>query len=135
MNLFTTYTKEETETLLKIGRKKSFAIKKIPLFQGVNINKLDHFEKKSIKKKEIIKDFEFIFVESGKIGVVKNGKIIKILTKYELFGILNLFLNEEYMLLALEESKIICFGIGEDIQIYRNLLEYVSTKIKGKVII
>ena len=135
MNLFTTYTKEETETLLKIGRKKSFATKKIPLFQGVNINKLDHFEKKNIKKKEIIKDFEFIFVESGKIGVIKNGKIIKILTENELFGILNLFLNEEYILLALEESKIICFGIGEDIQIYHNLLEYVSTKIKGKIII
>jgi hypothetical protein len=78
MNLFTTYTTEETKFLLSLTDKK-FTRNVHPIFLGVDTNKLSHFYNKSFPKKEIIKDFEFIIVNKGKIGVVKNRKVVKVL--------------------------------------------------------
>ncbi|GAB6045844.1 hypothetical protein JCM11957_14420 [Caminibacter profundus] len=134
MNLFTTYTNEETKFLLEIGDR-SFPRKINSLFNGVNINELDHFYRKKIIKKEVITNFEFVFVESGKVGVVKDGKIIKILNENDCFGLLNVFLKEDYVLLVLEDSEITFFGIGKNIAMYKNIMEYFVKKIKDTIVI
>lgn len=134
MNLFTTYTNEETKLLLEIGDR-SFRRKINSLFNGVNINELDHFYRKKIIKKEVITSFEFVFVENGKVGVVKDGKIIKILNENDCFGLLNVFLKEDYVLLALEDSEITFFGIGKNIAMYKNIMEYFAKKIKDTIVI
>jgi len=134
VNLFTTYTNEETKLLLEIGDR-SFRRKINSLFNGVNINELDHFYRKKIIKKEVITSFEFVFVENGKVGVVKDGKIIKILNENDCFGLLNVFLKEDYVLLALEDSEITFFGIGKNIAMYKNIMEYFAKKIKDTIVI
>jgi len=133
VNLFTTYTNEETKLLLEIGDR-SFRRKINSLFNGVNINELDHFYRKKIIKKEVITSFEFVFVENGKVGVVKDGKIIKILNENDCFGLLNVFLKEDYVLLALEDSEITFFGIGKNIAMYKNIMEYFAKKIKDTIV-
>jgi hypothetical protein len=134
MNLFTSYTPEETKFLLSLTDKK-FTRNVHPILLGVNTHKLSHFYNKTLPKKEIIKEFEFIIVNKGKVGVIKNGKIIKTLKENDIFGILKNFLNEEYILLTLENCNITFFGIGECEEIKNNLLTYLSKQIKNKIII
>lgn len=134
MNLFTTYTTEETKFLLSLTDKK-FTRNVHPIFLGVDTNKLSHFYNKSFPKKEIIKDFEFIIVNKGKIGVVKNRKVVKVLKENDVFGILKYFLNEDYILLTMDDCEITFFGIGECEEIKNNLLVYLSKQIKDKIII
>jgi len=134
MNLFTTYTKEETKFLLEIGNK-SFPSKKNNFFTGIDTSKLSHFKRKTVEKKDTIENFEFIFIQSGRIAVVKNKQIIKILKKNECFGFLNTFLHEQYNLIALEKSEIILFGLGENIDIYKKIMECIAKDIKDKLII
>jgi len=133
-NLFTTYTKEEIKFLLSLTDKK-FTRNIHPILEGVDIHKLSHYYNKKVPKKEIIKEFEFVIVNKGKVGVVKNAKIVKILKENEIFGILKNFTDEDYILLTLEESEITFFGIGKCEEIKNNLLKYVANKIKDKLII
>ena len=134
MNLFTTYTSEETKILLSLTDKK-FTRNVHPILLGIDTHKLSHFYNKTFPKKELIKEFEFIIVNKGKVGVIKNGKIVKTLQKNDIFGILKNFLDEEYILLTLEDCNITFFGIGECEEIKNNLLSYLAKYIKNKVII
>jgi len=133
-NLFTTYTKEEIKFLLSLTDKK-FTRNLHPILEGIDIHKLSHFYHKKVPKKEILKEFEFIIINKGKIGVVKNGKIVRILKENEIFGILKNFTDEDYILLSLEESEITFFGIGKCEEIKNNLLRYLANKIKNTLII
>lgn len=134
LNLFTEYNKKETKFLLNLTDKK-FTREVHPILKGVDIHKLSHFYNKKFQKKELIKEYEFIIVNKGKVGVVKNGKIIKILNKGDVFGLMKNFANEDFILLTLEESEILHFGIGKCEEIKENLLNYVASKIKNKLII
>ena len=128
MNLFVSYTPDETKFLLEIENKKIEI--KHNLFRGVNKEKLAYFKQETVEKKEIIEEFDFIFIKKGKLGVIEKGKIIKILKENECFGYLKKFLDKEYILIALEKSEIIKFDIGEDIELTKNLLRYISERVE-----
>jgi len=134
MNLFTTYSEEETKFLLSLINK-TFPNKTIPILSGVDIEKLTNFYTKDFQKRDLIKEYDFIVVNSGKLGVIKNAKIVKILKEGDIFGFLKVFLNEDYTLLVLEKSDITFFSLGEDIKIRDNLFKYLINKLKNKVII
>ena len=134
MNLFTKYSEEETKFLLSLTNK-TFSNKTIPILSGVDIEKLTNFYTKYFQKRDLIKEYEFIIVNSGKVGVIKNAKIVKILKKGDVFGFLKVFLNEDYTLLVLEKSDITFFSLGEDVKIRDNLFKYLINKLKNKVII
>jgi len=136
MNLFTKYSEEETKFLLSLTDKKLTRERGHPILLCVDTHKLSHFYKKNFNKKEIIKKYEFLIVNKGRIAVVKNGKIVRTLKKDDVFGILTTFINEEYTLLVLEDnSEVTLFGIGKCEEIKINLLKYLAEQVKDKVII
>ena len=136
MNLFTQYTQEETKFLLSLTDKKITREGVHPILLCVDTHNLSHFYKKKFNKKEIIKEYEFFIVNSGKIAVVKNGKIVRTLKKDDVFGLLNTFANKEFTLLVLEDnSEVTLFGIGKCEEIKINLLRYFAEQVKDKVII
>ena len=134
MNLFTTYTKEEIKFLQEVINKKIKKIKHSSIFIGLNKDDFSHFQEKKISKKEIINKFDFVYVKKGKIGVIQNGKIVRILKEDECFGFLNVFANEEFVLIGVEESEIVLFGIKTQ-KTMENILYCVAKEIKGKVLI
>jgi len=131
MNLFTTYTKEEIKFLQEIIKKK---INNDSILMGLNIDDFSYFQEKKILKKEMIEKFDFIYVKKGKIGVIQNGKIVKILKEGACFGFLNVFANERFVLIGAEESEIILFGI-KDFKAMENILYCFAKEIKEKVLI
>jgi len=134
MNLFTTYTKEEIKFLQEIVNENSKQLKSMSIFSGLKKEDFSHFYEKSISKKEIVEKFDFIYVKKGKIGVIKNGKIVKVLKENDCFGFLNVFANEEFVLIGAEDSEIILFGI-KDFRVMENILYCVAKEIKQKVLI
>ena len=134
MNLFISYSPEETRFLLEIGEK-HITRNVHNFFHGLDVHKLEHFKKKKLSKKDIVRDFEYILVEKGKVGVVKNNKVVKILQDNDCFGVLHTFLKEDYILLALEESEVTFFGIGSYKEAYENILRCVAKKLNGKILI
>ena len=124
MNLFVSYTIEETKFLLEIANKKIEI--KHDIFTGVNKDKMVYYKMQKILKKEIIKNYDFIFVKKGKIAVIENGKIIKTIKDEHCFGFSKKYLDKTYTLLALEESEVVLFDIGEDIVLAQNLLKYLA---------
>jgi len=136
MNLFTKYSEEETKFLLSLTDKKLTRERVHPILLCVDTHKLSHFYRKKFNKKEIIKKYEFLIVNKGRIAVVKNGKIVRTLKKDDVFGILTTFINEEYTLLVLEDnSEVTLFGIGKCEEIKINLLKYLAEQVKDKIII
>jgi len=133
MNLFVSYTPEETKFLLEIVNK-TVEIKH-DIFTGVNKDKMGYYKIRKVLKKEIIKDYDFIFVKKGKIAVIENGKIIKTIKEDECFGFSKKYLNKAYTLLAVEDSEIVFFDIGEDIVLAQNLLKYLTEHANGYSII
>ena len=134
MNLFTTYTKEEIKFLQDIVNKNSKCLKSMPMFSGLKKDDFSHFHEKRVSKKEIVEQFDFIYVKKGKIGVIKNGKIVKVLKESDCFGFLNVFSNEKFVLIGAEESEVILFGI-KDFKVMESILYCVAKEIKGKVLI
>jgi len=134
MNLFTTYTKEEIKFLQEIINKKIKKIKNNSIFMGLKKDDFSHFHEKKVSKKEIIEKFDFIYIKKGKIGVIKNGKIIKVLQENDCFGFLNVFANEEFLLIGVEESEVIFFGI-KNFKVMENILYCVAREIREKVLI
>ena len=135
MNLFTTYTKEEIKFLKEIVEKERGEVLKVKLFTGLKKEKdFLYFKEKIITKKEILSDFDFVYVKKGKLGVVKDNKIVKILKEKDCFGFLNVFLSEKYLLVALEESDIILFNVNSKEGI-ENILSCVAEKVKDKILI
>jgi len=134
MNLFTTYTKEEIKFLQEIINKKMKRIKVNSLFVGLKKDDFSHFHEKKVSKKEIVEKFDFIYIKKGKIGVIQNGKIIKVLKADDCFGFLNVFANEEFVLIGVEESEIVLFGIKTQ-KGMENILYCVAKEIKDKVLI
>jgi len=137
MNLFTKYTEEETKFLLTLRDKKLTREGGThPILLCVDTHKLSHFYRKTFNKKEVIREYEFLIVNRGKIAVVKNGKILKTLQVDDVFGLLKTFANEEYTLLVLEDnSEVTLFGIGKSEEIKINLLKYFADNVKDKVVI
>ena len=133
MNLFTTYTPEETKFLLSLENIK-FSREKHPLFVEIDIHKLKKFYKKRVEKKEIIKEFDFVLVEKGKIGVVKNSKVVRVLEKGDCF-ISKVFLDEDVLLLGMQDSEVVFFSVGEDKEIYENILKCIAGKMKNKILL
>ena len=105
MNLFVSYTIEETKFLLEIANKKIEI--KHDIFTGVNRDKMGYYKMQKILKKEIIKNYDFIFIKKGKIAVIENGKIIKTIKDGHCFGFSKKYLDKTYTLLALEESEVV----------------------------
>jgi len=134
MNLFTTYTKEEIKFLQEVISKKINKKINNSILAGLNKDDFSHFYEKSILKKEIVEKFDFIYVKKGKIGVIKNGKIVKILKENDCFGFLNVFANEKFILIGAEESDVILFGI-KNFTVMENILYCVAKEIKEKVLI
>ncbi len=133
MNLFTSYTPEETKFLLEVVQKKIEI--KHDIFTGVNKDKIGYFKQIRLSKKEVIKDYDFVFVKKGKLGVISGGKVVKTLKEGECFGYAKKFLGEEYVLLVMENSEVVLFDIGEDVILAKNLLKYVSKHaVKCKII-
>jgi len=133
INLFTSYTPEETKFLLEIANK-TIEIKH-DIFTGVNRDKMGYYKIRKVLKKEIIKEYDFIFSFFTKIGVIENGKIIKTIKEDECFGFSKKYLNKAYTLLAMEDSEIIFFDIGEDVVLAQNLLKYLTEHANGYSII
>jgi len=134
MNLFTTYTKEEIKFLQEVINKKIKKIKKNPIFTGLNKDDFSHFHEKKVSKKEMISKFDFVYVKKGKIGIIQNGKIVKVLKEDECFGFLNLFSTEKFILIGVEESEVVLFGVKTQ-KAMENILYWVAEEIKGKVLI
>jgi len=134
MNLFTTYSKEEIQFLQEIVNENSKQLKSMSIFSGLKKDDFSHFYEKKISKKEIVEKFDFIYVKNGKIGVIKNGKVVKVLKKNNCFGFLNVFSNDKFILIGAEDSEIILFGI-KDFRVMENILYCVAKEIKGKVLI
>ena len=134
MNLFTTYTKEEIKFLQEVINKKMKKTKKSSIFAGLNKDDFSHFQEKKISKKEMINNFEFIYVKKGKIGIIQNGKIAQVLKEEDCFGFLNVFANEKFILIGAEESEVVLFGIKTQ-KAMENILYWVAKEVKGKVLI
>ncbi len=124
MNLFTSYTPEETKFLLEVIQKKIEIDHDI--FTGVNKDKMKYFRIKRFNKKDFIKEYDFVFVKKGKIGVISGGKVIRVLKDKDCFGYAKKFLGKDYTLLAMEDSETVMFDIGEDVTLALNLLKYVT---------
>jgi len=134
MNLFTSYTKEEIKFLQEIVSNNIKKIKNNSIFMGLNKDDFSHFHEKRVLKKEIIEKFDFIYVKKGKIGVIQNGKIVKVLKENECFGFLNVFSNQKSVLIGAEESEVVLFGIKTE-KVMENILYCVAKEIKNKVLI
>jgi len=135
MNLFTTYTKEEIKFLKEITKKESKELLKIKLFTGLQRDKdFVYFREKIVNKKEIISNFDFIYVKEGKLGVIEGNKVVKILSRGDCFGLLNVFSNKKFLLVSLEKSVIIFFNIKTK-DAMENLLDCIVENISGKILI
>jgi hypothetical protein len=133
MNLFVSYTPEETSFLLEVAQKKIEI--KHDIFSGADKEKMGYFKIQRFSRKDMIHNYDFVFVKSGKLGVVFNGKVVKTLKEGECFGYAKKFLGKDYVLLVMEESEVVMFDIGNDVVLAKNLLKYVSERIKNCTII
>jgi len=124
MNLFTSYTPEETKFLLEVAQKKIEI--QHDIFTGAKRDKMKYFRIKRFNKKDFIKEYDFVFVKKGKIGVISGGKVIRVLKDKDCFGYAKKFLGKDYTLLAMEDSEVVLFDIGDDIVLAKNLLKYIS---------
>jgi len=134
MNLFVTYTPEEIKFLKSLMIKDVKDLNNLLLFKDLKKEDFSYLEEKKLAKKEIINKFDFIYVKKGRIGVVKNSKIVKILRKDNCFGFLKVFNNEEFVLVSIEESEVLFFNV-ETKKGMEKILNCVAKEIKDKVLI
>ena len=134
MNLFVTYTPEEIKFLKSLMIKDVKDLNNLLLFKDLKKEDFSYLEEKKLAKKEIINKFDFIYVKKGRIGVVKNSKIVKILRKDNCFGFLKVFNNEEFVLISIEESEVLLFNV-ETKKGIEKILNCVAKEIKNKVLI
>jgi len=134
MNLFVTYTPEEIKFLKSLMIKDVKDLNNLLLFKDLKKEDFSYLEEKKLAKKEIINKFDFIYVKKGRIGVVKNSKIVKILRKDNCFGFLKVFNNEEFVLISIEESEVLLFNV-ETKRGMEKILNCVAKEIKNKVLI
>ncbi len=113
MNLFTEYTKEETLFLLELKKSKILNVnyKTFPIFNNVDKKDFSYFKAEKIDKKEVLYEYDFIYIISGKIAVLKDKTIIKILSNDSLFGLSTKVKKTNFSLITLTETKIIKFDI------------------------
>ena len=133
MNLFTKYTQEEINFLLTIRRNKIKEIKdlnKIKYFKNVDKKDFEYIYIKILEKKEILDEYDLLIVMKGKIGVVDNKKIKKIIKNGEIFGIKSLINNNnKNTLIAIENSEVLLFKVkNKKSQFFYNLLLELLTK-------
>ena len=135
MNLFTTYTPEETKFLLSLVTDQVIEFSEIPFFEGINKKELDNIliYKRFVKlsKKEILKDYDYLIILKGKLAVIDSNKVLKVLNKYDLFGFSKVLFNKNYTLVAAEESEVLLFNHDYHPIISERLLKYLA---KGKVL-
>jgi len=135
MNLFTKYTQEEINFLLTIRRNKIKEIKdlnKIKYFKNVDKKDFEYIYIKILEKKEILDEYDLLIVMKGKIGVVDNKKIKKIIKNGEIFGIKSLINNNnKNTLIAIENSEVLLFKVkNKKSQFFYNLLLELIIKFK-----
>jgi len=130
MNLFTTYTPEETQILLSLTNNKYTDVKKEVLFlRNMHDYQIDRFVKKielkELPKKSIIEHYYFIYVVEGMVAVLKNNRVVKKLKKNDLFGLRQMSKNEKYFLVTLTEAKICFIEPKEDNLLFLHICEYL----------
>ncbi len=144
MNLFTKYTKEETQTLLKVAKMEFPRDEKkdeVPLFENISHKEILEITKdykiEFLNKKSLINHNKIIYILQGSIALIHNSKIIQKVQKGQFYGISKNILHtkEKYSILVLEDCKIISFTIN-DSQLtnaltifYKNLTKYLSTEL------
>jgi hypothetical protein len=140
-DLFTEYTKQETEFILSLADfkadeiKSEFNITSIPLFKNCNVDEvLDYYEIKKVSKREVINEYDYVWVIKGSLGVIQNGKIVK-KVKNSLFGLMKGFFGINYSLIAIEESEVLFFNIKSDEQILLNITEFLLNELKNYTVI
>jgi CRP-like cAMP-binding protein len=129
MNLFTKYTPDETAFLLNIVDKRG-----IKLSDDVELINVKYLKTKQLKKKDIIDKYDFIFLKSGRLAVIDKNKIIKIIKPGEVFGFIKKFFAKEFTILAIEESEVVMFDIGESYAALEKLMKYLLEKEVEKLI-
>jgi len=129
MNLFTKYTPDETAFLLNIVDKRG-----IKLSDDVELINVKYLKIKHLNKKEIIDNYDFIFLKKGKLAVIDKNKIIKIIKPGEVFGFMKKFFSKNLPILAVDNSEVVMFDIGESYAALEKLTKYLIEKEIEKLI-
>ncbi len=123
MNLFISYTPEETAFLLNLVEKKG-----IKLSDDLELFNVRYFKSVILKKRDIIKTYDFIYLKKGKLAVVDKEKIIKIIKPGEVFGFCKKFFGKKYPVIAVNDSDLILFDIEESYYALKKLIKYLIKK-------
>lgn len=123
MNLFTVYTPEETAFLLNLVDKKG-----IKLSDDLELFNVKYFKKVILKKKNLLESYDFIYLKKGKLAVVDKEKILKIIKPGEVFGFYKKFFGKDYPIIAIENSELVLFDIGESYFALEKLTKYLIEK-------
>jgi signal-transduction protein with cAMP-binding, CBS, and nucleotidyltransferase domain len=144
LNLFTKYTKSETELLLKVSKMEFPRCKdnyKISIFNEISNKEfteiIKDYKVENVAKKSIIKHNKIIYVLEGSIGLVHNSKIVQKITKNQIYGLSNNLLHtkEHNSVIVLEDSKIASFKINDGnfrdslTTLYQNLTKHLINEL------
>ncbi len=125
--LFVTYTKEEVDFLHSLLKEK-FDVN-ISIFKGVDKKEFLKYEYHELKSKQVLKNYDYIWVIDGEIGIIKNNKLIKKIGKNE--GYFCEKVKGGSYLIALKDSKIVDFDFEDGSIVSSIILRYVLLKCCG----
>ena len=117
MNLFTTYIKKEISFLLSLNdlSKKYLVDKK----------EFEYIYVKFLKVNDLIKDYDFVIILNGELGVIRNKKIVKRLSNGDIFGIQNLKQKCNDSLISIKNGEVLFFKLkSQKSKFFYNLLVF-----------